>query len=48
MRDYAKITLVDTRYIIPSLIDEYVDFEGADVLMIYSSLVLNDSFLLKK
>ena len=48
MRDYAKITLVDTRYIIPSLIGEYVDFEGADVLMIYSSLVLNDSYLLKK
>ena len=48
MRDYAKITLIDTRYILPNLIGNYVDFEGADVLMIYSSLVLNDSYLLKK
>lgn len=48
MRDYAKITLIDTRYIIPSMIGEYVDFEGADVLMIYSSLVLNESNTLKK
>ncbi|MBQ7874904.1 MAG: hypothetical protein IJ306_07100 [Oscillospiraceae bacterium] len=48
MRDYAKITLVDTRYIMPDLIGEYVDFEGADVLMLYSSLILNDSYALKK
>ncbi|MBR2042482.1 MAG: hypothetical protein IJ945_08965 [Oscillospiraceae bacterium] len=48
MRDYAKITLIDTRYIIPATIGNYVDFEGADVLMIYSSLVLNDSYLFKK
>ena len=48
MRDYAKITLLDTRYIIPSMLGQYVDFEGADVLMIYSSLVLNDSYIFKK
>lgn len=48
MRDYAKITLIDTRYIMPALIGNYVDFEGADVLMIYSSLVLNDSYIFKK
>lgn len=48
MRDYAKITLIDTRYIIPSMIGQYVDFEGADVLMMYSSLVLNESSTLKK
>ncbi len=48
MRDYAKITLIDTRYMAPALIGEYVDFEGADVLMAYSSLILNDSYIFKK
>lgn len=48
MKDYEKITLIDTRYIAPALIGEYVDFEGADVLMTYSSLILNDSYILKK
>ena len=48
MRDYAKITLVDTRYIMPAMLGNYVDFEGADVLMMYSSIVLNDSFIIKK
>lgn len=48
MNDYAKITLVDTRYIAPALIGEYVDFEGADVLFAYSSLILNDAYILKK
>ncbi|MBQ2794937.1 MAG: hypothetical protein IJF04_02820 [Oscillospiraceae bacterium] len=48
MRDYEKITLIDTRYISPALIGEYVDFENADVLMAYSSLILNDAYILKK
>lgn len=48
MRDYSKITLIDTRYIMPSMIGDYVDFEGADVLMLYSSLILNDSYMFKK
>ena len=48
MRDYSKITLVDTRYLMPSMVGQYVDFEGADVLMIYSSLVLNESSTIKK
>lgn len=48
MNDYAKITLIDTRYIVPAIIGEYVDFEGADVLMAYSSLILNDAYIFKK
>lgn len=48
MNDYEKITLIDTRYIAPALIGEYVDFEGADVLMLYSSLILNDAYIFKK
>ncbi len=48
MRDYAKITIVDTRYMVPSLLGEYVDFENADVLFLYSSLILNDSYIIRK
>ncbi len=48
MRDYAKITVVDTRYMMPSMVGEFVDFEGADVLFLYSSLILNDSYIIRK
>ena len=48
MRDYSKITIIDTRYLLPNFIGNYVDFEGADVLMTYSTLILNDSFIIKK
>ena len=48
MNDYAKITLIDTRYMSPALIGDYVDFEGADVLMLYSTLILNESYILRK
>lgn len=48
MRDYAKITIIDTRYLLPNFIGNYVDFEGADVLMMYSTLILNDSYIIKK
>lgn len=44
---YSKITLVDTRYISPSLLGDYVDFTDCDVLFLYSTLVLNDSQVLK-
>lgn len=44
---YSKITLVDIRYVASSMLGELVDFENADVLFLYSSLVLNESFTLK-
>lgn len=44
---YSKITLVDTRYIASALVGDYVEFEGADVLFLYSSLILNNSSALK-
>lgn len=44
---YSKITLVDIRYIHPDYLAEIVDFEGCDVLFLYSSLVLNNSETLK-
>ncbi len=44
---YAKITLVDIRYISPELLDRFIDFEDQDVLFIYSASVLNNSITLK-
>ena len=40
---YSKITLVDIRYIATSLIGNYLDFHGQDVLFLYSTLVLNEN-----
>jgi hypothetical protein len=45
---YSKITLIDTRYISPSFLESYVNFQGAEVLMLYSTLVLNSSGALRK
>jgi len=35
------VTLVDIRYIQVGVLGRYVDFENADVLFLYSTLVLN-------
>ncbi len=40
---YEKVTLVDIRYIPSAAIGSFVDFEGADVLFLYSSGMLNAS-----
>ena len=44
---YAKITLVDIRYITSDLVGMFVDFEDQDVLFLYSTLVLNSSTTLR-
>lgn len=38
---YTQITLVDIRYIQPEVLGQFMDFEGCDVLFLYSTLVLN-------
>ena len=40
---YSKITLIDTRYMYPSVIPAFVEFKNQDVLFLYSSLILNSS-----
>jgi len=45
--DYARVTLVDIRYIQPSMLPQYIDFHGQDVLFLYSTLVLNNSETIK-
>ena len=41
--DYAKITIIDTRYVQSKMLGNLVDFHGQDVLFLYSTLVLNNS-----
>lgn len=44
---YAKITLVDIRYIHPDLLGKYIEFTDQDVLFLYSTLVLNNGETIK-
>ena len=44
---YSKITVVDTRYISPKLLSQFIEFENQDVLFMYSTLVINNSTALK-
>ena len=45
--DYAKVTLVDVRYIQIDVLDRFLEFSGQDVLFLYSTLVLNNSETIK-
>ena len=47
LKDYATVTVVDIRYVATDLLGSLVDFHGQDVLMLYSTLVLNNSNSLK-
>lgn len=44
---YAKITLVDIRYLPSERLGQFVDFENKDVLFLYSVSVLNNSETMK-
>lgn len=44
---YSETVLVDLRYIMSESLSEYVDFENADVLFLYSTLLLNNSMSMK-
>lgn len=48
LEQYAEIVLVDLRYISAGLIGEYVDFDNADVLFAYNTLIWNNGSVLKK
>ena len=48
VNDYETVWVLDTRYVNPSLLDRFVDFHGQDVLMLYSTLILNSSSALRK
>lgn len=44
---YNKITLIDLRYIRTELLRNYIEFNNQDVLFIYSTLIINNSSILK-
>ena len=45
---YAKVTLIDLRYLDAHMLDRFVDFKaGSDVLFLYSSQILNNSSALQ-
>ena len=47
IQGYRSITLVDIRYVSSAMLDRFIDFNGQDVLFLYSTLVLNNSETLK-
>lgn len=44
---YAKITLVDIRYISPNILERFIEFDNQDILFLYSTSVLNNSITIK-
>ena len=44
---YQTITLVDIRYMSPSILDRFITFDDQDVLFLYSTAVLNNSVTIK-
>ena len=47
VKDYRTVTVVDIRYIASDYVGSFVDFHGQDVLLLYSTLILNNSNTLK-
>ena len=47
VQDFAKVTLVDIRYIQIDVLDRFLEFDGQDVLFLYSVPVLNNSQTIK-
>ena len=47
LQDYARVTLVDIRYIQIDILDRFLEFNGQDVLLLYSVPVLNNSQTIK-
>ena len=47
VKDYTKVTLVDIRYMSPTILGNFIEFGGQDVLFLYSTLVLNNSETIK-
>ena len=47
LTDYAKVTLVDIRYIQIDILERFLEFENQDILLLYSVPVLNNSQTIK-
>ena len=44
---YGKVTVIDTRYISPEILPQYVQFRGQDALFVYSTMLFNNSSSLR-
>ena len=44
---YAKVTLVDLRYLSSGMLADFISFEGQDVLFLYSTHLINTAMILK-
>ena len=44
---YSKITLIDIRYINSEIFLDKINFDNQDVLFLYSTLLVNNSYTLK-
>ncbi len=47
IESYSKITLVDLRLVNHTVLDHFVDFTDADILFLYSTMIANNSAILK-
>lgn len=48
LEGYSKVTLVDLRYISTDLLGKYLEFtDNQDVLFLYNTMILNNSYMLK-
>ena len=44
---YSKIIVIDTRYVQSNMLGNLVEFDGQDVLFLYSTIILNNSMSLR-
>ena len=44
---YKKITIIDNRYISSDYFKKYIEFDDQDILIMNSTMIINDSFTLK-
>lgn len=47
LEGYGRVTLVDLRYVQADYLGEFLDFHGQDVLFLYGTALLNDSYTIK-
>lgn len=47
IQDYRTVSVLDIRYLSSALLEQYLTFQGQDVLFLYSTLILNSSSSLK-
>ena len=44
---YKEIILVDTRYISPKVLNNYINFKDADILFLYGTIMANNSYTIR-